>query len=212
MNLSLCAVKILSTSCEPLLCCQLLLLGVLAVPFSQSQDKHPIKGQAGCANDIFTVTYMSGAKQTTSSLSPIISSLWDTVPLSQNNGDGMARENCTATNSSFSLTSLLSEEDSSLSHPIFCDTSVRRWKPHLERISVREGEEACWRRVKAALGSSFCLAQGVVKGHYTHSRPPRVRGRSEGDKIYTERHTHTFTQTILNSLTLSHPEWGPTWN
>lgn len=152
------------------------------------------------------------AKQTTSS-HPLC------VTLSLPPRDTFSKTMATGRQGEKTVIHFLSHRCSSPSHPILCDTSVCRWKPHLERISVRERErvkEACWRRVKAMLGSSFCFAQGVVKCHFTHIRSPDGSEVAlRGDKTkYTQKDTHTFTQIIfkVNSLTRSHPEWGPTWN
>lgn len=108
--------KFLSTSNERR---QLLLTEALALPFLQSQDKHPIKGQANCAKDTFTVTDKSRRGKLPHlalSVSHYLPPLRH-CPIFQNNGYVAARENCTIA-FFFSLITPQQGSYSSHSHPI----------------------------------------------------------------------------------------------
>lgn len=82
----------------------------------------------------------------------------------KNNDNEMTRENFTITNSLISFLITPQQRYSCLSHQVFCDTSVCRWKPHLECINVRELVESVLKACKAMLELSFCLIRDVVNG------------------------------------------------
>jgi len=134
---------------------------------SQCQDKPPIKGQANCANDTFTMT----DKLRRSKLPHLIHSVSHYLfplrhsPIFQNNGNGMARENCTVTNSLHFLSHHSLARDT---HPLATQSGA-----HNERERERERGsvlEACKSHIRIIIlsrtgcGERSLHTQQVPKG------------------------------------------------
>lgn len=95
--------------------------GAVAVPSEQSKDKYPIKVQASCPHEPFTVTDVSSKlPHLIPSVSHYLFTLLSRFPKRQQQDGGRNSR------PSFPLTSLLLEGLSSLGHPFFHDASKCR--------------------------------------------------------------------------------------